>query len=118
MHADLPSEDMRRREIGDPLEPNPHRALPGYTDWIRQNGGELRCEVLSVQPELVLKWRYTKEQEELCKLGAVGQYGYMPHGCPNGGSCEESQRHEFLEILKMPCKLWSVTQRAPDTRCL
>ena len=72
MHADLPSEDMRRREIGDPLEPNPHRALPGYTDWIRQNGGELRCEVLSVQPELVLKWRYTKEQEETMQTWRCG----------------------------------------------
>ena len=34
-----------------------------YTDWIRHNGGELRCEVISVQPELVLNWRYTREQE-------------------------------------------------------
>ena len=76
MHADLPSEDMRRREIGDPLEPNPHRALPGYTDWIRQNGGELRCEVLSVQPELVLKWRYTKEQEETMQTWRCGTVGY------------------------------------------
>ena len=59
MIADLPALDMQPY----PLEPNPHRALPRYTDWIRHNGGELRCEVFSVQPELVLNWRYTREQE-------------------------------------------------------
>lgn len=55
---------MRRREIGYRLEPNSHRALPRYTDWIREKSGEMRCEVLSIQPDLVLNWRYTKEQEE------------------------------------------------------
>ena len=64
MLPDLTSEDMRRRKVGYPLEPDPHRPLPGYTDWIRGTGRDMRCEVLSLRPELVLKWRYNRDLEE------------------------------------------------------
>ena len=64
MIADLPSpeKDMLYRRIGYPLEPRPQRPLPRYTDWIRGTSGELWCEVLSIHPDLNLRWRYTDHQ--------------------------------------------------------
>lgn len=59
-----------------------------------------------------------ENKKDLCNLGAVGQYGYMPLGCPNGEFYKERWHWELLEISKKPYKLWSVTQRAPDTLCL
>ena len=56
-------EDMQRRRICYALEPMPHRCLPHYKDWLRGSEGPLWCEVLRIEPELLLRWRYSDAQE-------------------------------------------------------
>ena len=65
MNADLALEDMQRRRIIYQLIPEPIRPLPRYTDWLRGTHRELWCEVMSIQPELNMKWRYKEQQEEI-----------------------------------------------------
>ena len=39
--------------------------LPRYSDWLRGTNEQLWCSVATIQPPLILPWRYTDEQKRL-----------------------------------------------------
>lgn len=82
---------------------NARKKLPGYTDWLRDTQHALWCDVVTVQPRIILPWRYTREQEENGTIWECGAAWLHSAVAPNGEIYSAALHNELrvaLDILK------------------